>query len=745
MATTPEIEATLAWAKGLGLVLSGLAVAGTPDAGLGLMATRYIGRGELVMRVPHSLLVTGSNAQLGGTNALAMRLLEERAKGATSHWRPYVNLLPKGDFGTPLFFNDSEKKELHGTDVLRWSLARESNVARTHRFLRDEGMFSSFELGDLAWALSIAWSRGFAVNMRSVRAVEGTARRPGLVPFGDFYNHAPESYANIRSTSDPGREVFEYYASRPLNPGDEALISYSLHGEPSNSKLLLDYGFCVPYSLHDEVSVALFAPTVGVGESGDVGADRSAADAQLARAQLSLLRALELDQYARAARLTLEGNSRDPPPQLVASGRVLALTLPQLARATPQSVLGDVSSQFEVRALQLLASRLASRLDEYSDQHERTHERTPTPSNAPPSASWASSLRRYEEDERTLAGGAWKHSSGAGCALHVRTGERRILLHWLHRIRVLVAEAEAASAAGAAEAPEATQGEVMPMEPTWEPADAGAVGVGVHPAGAVSDARSSVEGYSCQQEDRRCDETPASHVDDANMMVRHGELLHTFRADAIGWDPELDTPLRQPTAAGTPLERRGRSTAELEVRRIIGDVRGGGAAQSGGDALRGVVVGAGGRVLRGQLLGCYTGRVLGPEERAAKRATSESSSDAYTFPINATHVVDPTAADGSLPSNTPHNMALVNEPRGDMMPNVWPMEYQFGTCRDRDGRPGVPYYAAREILGGEEIVVCYGPRYDRSRYTAPSMCADAVLLARWSALQDKLLRPLLSG
>ena len=167
------------------------------------------------------------------------------------------------------------------------------------------------------------------------------------------------------------------------------------------------------------------------------------------------------------------------------------------------------------------------------------------------------------------------------------------------------------------------------MEPTWEPADAGAVGVGVHPAGAVSDARSSVEGYSCQQEDRRCDETPASHVDDANMMVRHGELLHTFRADAIGWDPELDTPLRQPTAAGTPLERRGRSTAELEVRRIIGDVRGGGAAQSGGDALRGVVVGAGGRVLRGQLLGCYTGRVLGPEERAAKRqAESEATNKA---------------------------------------------------------------------------------------------------------------------
>jgi hypothetical protein len=43
-------------------------------------------------------------------------------------------------------------------------------------------------------------------------------------------------------------------------------------------------------------------------------------------------------------------------------------------------------------------------------------------------------------------------------------------------------------------------------------------------------------------------------------------------------------------------------------------------------------------------------------------------------------------------------MALVNEPVGDALPNLTPMEYRYGLCRDRDGRRGVPYYAVRDVL-----------------------------------------------
>ena len=104
-------------------------------------------------------------------------------------------------------------------------------------------------LEDLTWALSIAWSRGHTVSMESVRGL-GATRRPGLVPIGDLFNHAPEAEATVETISDPAAGAFSFVASRPMPVGAEALISYSLHAEPSNSKLLLDYGFCAVSYTH---------------------------------------------------------------------------------------------------------------------------------------------------------------------------------------------------------------------------------------------------------------------------------------------------------------------------------------------------------------------------------------------------------------------------------------------------------------------------------------------------------------
>ena len=109
--------------------------------------------------------------------------------------------------------------------------------------------------------------------------------------------------------------------------------------------------------------------------------------------------------------------------------------------------------------------------------------------------------------------------------------------------------------------------------------------------------------------------------------------------------------------------------------------------------------------------------------------------------VNASHVVDPTDAHGRVPDETPHQMALVNEPTGDAMPNLTPMEYRHGLCRDREGNAGVAYVAVRDILPGEALTVCYGPSYKRDYAT---VCADTALLGRWTALQQRLLRPLLA-
>jgi len=205
------------------------------------------------------------------------------------------------------------------------------------------------------------------------------------------------------------------------------------------------------------------------------------------------------------------------------------------------------------------------------------------------------------------------------------------------------------------------------------------------------------------------------------LTSRSAPVLHNFSADATPWDASLDAPLAS-AVRPSPSSEHPQGPTRLEVR-MTGE-------------RRGVTLAPGSPPLRfGSLLGCYTGVVLGPSEREAKRP---SGFEQYVFPLNSTHVVDPTDAFGQVASDSPFEMALVNEPAGLAMPSLSPLNYRFGLCRHRSGELGVAYYAARELVEGEEPSVCYGPTFYRA-YT--TVCADATLLGRWTLLQERRLRP----
>ena len=130
------------------------------------------------------------------------------------------------------------------------------------------------------------------------------------------------------------------------------------------------------------------------------------------------------------------------------------------------------------------------------------------------------------------------------------------------------------------------------------------------------------------------------------------------------------------------------------------------------------------------------------EERQQAKRLAAPRAAAFVYWANSTHVIDPTSKSGHMHDTAPpyrHEMAVVNEgslPQG--LPNLYPLDYEHGRCRDRYGALGVAYYAASQIVAGDELLVCYGADFSRGQYT--SMCADTGLLARWSALQRLMLR-----
>ena len=55
-------------------------------------------------------------------------------------------------------------------------------------------------------------------------------------------------------------------------------------------------------------------------------------------------------------------------------------------------------------------------------------------------------------------------------------------------------------------------------------------------------------------------------------------------------------------------------------------------------------------------------------------------------------------------------MPIVNEPTTPAGPNVNGAMLP-GDCVDREGNPGIPYFATTTIRPGEELTVCYGYQY----------------------------------
>ena len=123
-------DALVAWSASHGVTLQRAVVAPVANRGNGVIATEAISKGDLVLRVPHTMILTANDDNdeanaVGQTNALALALLHERRLRA-SKWSPFIAALPRA-FRTPLFFNESERRLLRGTDVLGWARVREAN------------------------------------------------------------------------------------------------------------------------------------------------------------------------------------------------------------------------------------------------------------------------------------------------------------------------------------------------------------------------------------------------------------------------------------------------------------------------------------------------------------------------------------------------------------------------------------------------------------------------------------------
>ncbi|XP_022765263.1 uncharacterized protein LOC111310257 isoform X5 [Durio zibethinus] len=221
-----ECDEFLPWLEQkAGAKISSVLSIGKSAYGRSLFASEIIRTGDCILKVPYSVQIAPGNLlpkikallsdkKIGTVSKLAMILLVEQKRGQDSEWDHYISCLPQHGY-------------IHSTALEQFP-----------------ELFESITLKDFMRAY-------FLVTSRAWESTKGLS----LIPFTDFMNH--DGVSNSIVLFDEDKKLSEVIADRNYSPGEEVLISY---GKFPNATLLLDFGFTLPYNIHDQVKIHMNIP-----------------------------------------------------------------------------------------------------------------------------------------------------------------------------------------------------------------------------------------------------------------------------------------------------------------------------------------------------------------------------------------------------------------------------------------------------------------------------------------------------
>ncbi|TYH37692.1 hypothetical protein ES332_D12G057900v1 [Gossypium tomentosum] len=295
------VKSLLKWAAKYGIEVSEscsslglghcLGVSCFPGAGgRGVAALRPISKGELLLKVPKSALITTdsllsrdetlslalkAHPSLSSTKVFTVCLLYEINKGKASPWHPYFLHLPRS-YSILAAFGELETQALQ-VDYAIWAAQKAVTKAKyewEQAFtLMKELKLKPPLLTFRAWI----WATG-TISSRTLHIPWDEAGC--LCPVGDFFNYAaptedPDSFENVENwqnehakddldihhsqrLTDGGYEedvaAYCFYAKKNYNVGEQVLLSY---GTYTNLELLEYYGFLLEDNPNEKVFIPL--------------------------------------------------------------------------------------------------------------------------------------------------------------------------------------------------------------------------------------------------------------------------------------------------------------------------------------------------------------------------------------------------------------------------------------------------------------------------------------------------------
>uniref|UniRef100_A0A0D9VKG0 SET domain-containing protein n=1 Tax=Leersia perrieri TaxID=77586 RepID=A0A0D9VKG0_9ORYZ len=253
------------WLTDSGLPEQRLAIQRVDVGERGLVALKNIRKGEKLLFVPPSLVISADSEwgcpEVGNVMKknsvpdwplIATYLISEASLESSSRWSNYIAALPRQPYSLLYWTRPELDAYLVASPIRERAIQRITDVVGTYNDLRDR-IFSKhsdlfpeevYNLETFRWSFGILFSR-----LVRLPSMDG---RVALVPWADMLNHSPEVETFLDYDKSSGGIVFT--TDRSYQPGEQVFISY---GKKSSGELLLSYGFVPKEGTNPNDSVEL--------------------------------------------------------------------------------------------------------------------------------------------------------------------------------------------------------------------------------------------------------------------------------------------------------------------------------------------------------------------------------------------------------------------------------------------------------------------------------------------------------
>lgn len=254
-----KYEVMLKWLRDGGAVYPNLQLKYYAVDYRGVHAKKRLDPGECILEVPLKMIMTSDKAKasaigramasargaqvLSSHSWLAAFLLQEK-ENKESFFKPYIDCLPKHYRNMPVFFEQSELKELEGSFTLEMISNRKVSLRMEYDAIANYcPEFARFSLLQFMWARLAVITRIFGFEINGVKT-------DGLVAMADMLNHK-----NPHETSwqyEDSKGAFTITTTKKLLKGAQIFDSY---GRKCNSRYFVNYGFSLDVNEDNQVAM----------------------------------------------------------------------------------------------------------------------------------------------------------------------------------------------------------------------------------------------------------------------------------------------------------------------------------------------------------------------------------------------------------------------------------------------------------------------------------------------------------